>query len=336
MSGKTAIFIVTILALVSAVHSSKCHVLALEGGGSNGAFQAGALHELIYSLPKEDTPFQAVSGISTGTLNSIGFATHPIGNETAVADFIYDLWSTVTQSDVWTSWDLGVTEGFLDKGGIYNSAALGKFLEEMVPSNHTERSVYMGTDDLNTGAFVINYNKALDREDYLYAARSSAAAPFFFPPISWQSPIGPQTDTDGGTKMNLNLLSAIRHCLLEGYDESDIVVDAAMCFTPGAVPTFNPSTQTTLDMLGYVKNMWLYNFANYYIAEVMHAYPLANFRYLLYPLKAIPSKNPIAPLNFDHDHLKGLLAQGESDASEIISWGPGVSWKQFIKGSTSA
>jgi predicted acylesterase/phospholipase RssA len=48
-----------------------CQVLALEGGGSKGAYGAGALLELANHL---DRSWDAVSGVSAGAINAVLFS----------------------------------------------------------------------------------------------------------------------------------------------------------------------------------------------------------------------------------------------------------------------
>jgi len=49
---------------------------------------------------------------------------------------------------------------------------------------------------------------------------------------------------DGGTVWNVNTASAIQQCLLDGYAESDIVLDAMLCGFDELLPI--NATSTTL------------------------------------------------------------------------------------------
>ena len=59
-------------------------MLALEGGGSKGAFAAGALHQL--ALQVSDLAYDSVSGVSAGAINSALFSLHLPGEEILVAE----------------------------------------------------------------------------------------------------------------------------------------------------------------------------------------------------------------------------------------------------------
>ena len=49
--------IATLLSLVSASESDYCRVLALRGGGTNGAFEIGVLKKMVEYLPPSDLAY---------------------------------------------------------------------------------------------------------------------------------------------------------------------------------------------------------------------------------------------------------------------------------------
>lgn len=55
--------------------------MVLEGGGDRGAYQAGAIDGLVSQLPKEDTSYDIVTGISAGSLNGGLLALYETGDE---------------------------------------------------------------------------------------------------------------------------------------------------------------------------------------------------------------------------------------------------------------
>lgn len=53
----------------------------MEGGGDKGAYQAGAIRGLFESLPKHESSYDVVSGVSIGAINGVGYSLHKPGNE---------------------------------------------------------------------------------------------------------------------------------------------------------------------------------------------------------------------------------------------------------------
>jgi len=64
----------TIIAAAAAAED-RCIALALSGGGSNGAWEAGVLWGLAHDNPNvEDFYYEVVTGVSAGAINSAGLA----------------------------------------------------------------------------------------------------------------------------------------------------------------------------------------------------------------------------------------------------------------------
>lgn len=55
----------------------------MQGGGTRGAYEAGALHGLYYGRtnPGEDFDYDVVTGVSAGAINTLGLGVFP-KNET--------------------------------------------------------------------------------------------------------------------------------------------------------------------------------------------------------------------------------------------------------------
>ena len=75
--------------------------LVLSGGGARGAYQAGVLKGIAEILPeKKKSPFQIISGVSAGAINSAKLACDLDTFANAVEKLNF-LWSQVTHDQVY-------------------------------------------------------------------------------------------------------------------------------------------------------------------------------------------------------------------------------------------
>ena len=70
----------------------KCTAVALSGGGSHGAYEAGVLQSLIQSNPK-DFEYDVVTGVSAGSINALAVSAFEIGDEVNMVQWISDIWA---------------------------------------------------------------------------------------------------------------------------------------------------------------------------------------------------------------------------------------------------
>ena len=67
----------------------KCTALALSGGGSHGAFEAGVLWGMLKNdVNKAKYEYDIVSGVSAGSINALGVAAWEIGKEDSLVEFL--------------------------------------------------------------------------------------------------------------------------------------------------------------------------------------------------------------------------------------------------------
>ena len=71
------------LLLIAGVDAKQCKALAMAGGGSKGAYEAGVLYGMIRSGDKNSTKFayDVVTGVSIGSVNSAGVSLWQPGTE---------------------------------------------------------------------------------------------------------------------------------------------------------------------------------------------------------------------------------------------------------------
>lgn len=71
----------------------RCRALALSGGGSRGAFEAGALWGLYHAMEdKSEMEYDVVTGVSAGSINMFGVALFDKGKEGEMVEFISQAW----------------------------------------------------------------------------------------------------------------------------------------------------------------------------------------------------------------------------------------------------
>ena len=79
-------------------------MLSLEGGGTKGAFQSGALKAFVELLNPQDIRYDVISGASVGSLNGILVAATEIGKEAEVSSKMSNLWATIKSDNVLANW----------------------------------------------------------------------------------------------------------------------------------------------------------------------------------------------------------------------------------------
>lgn len=286
-----------------------CRGLALEGGGSLGAYQSGALLALTQMLSSADIQWNVVSGISTGSLNAAGMSLFPMGQEAEMALFINDVWLSLNRSDVYEDWNsLGAPYGLLFEPSMYNTEPLRQSLNQKM-THAPCRNVSIGSTDLNTGHFS-TFNESLGL-DIIEAVMCSAAPPLYFPP---QHFLGTYW-ADGGCVLNLDVFSAVKRCLDVVPDESHVIIDMIFCTGDNLPPlsanlSVNEVKTRASDISSYDSAMW-------YAYTAMQAYPEVNFRYTIIPSQNMP-RGGLLPLVFNRTDLEAEIALGESDVARIL------------------
>lgn len=125
-------------------HMSQKTALILSGGGARGAYQVGVLKglaEILESKKMKTNPFQILSGVSAGAINTAKLASCPDDFSTSVEKLIY-LWSQLKSDQVYKtnlfSLDLfSIAKIFKDRSSLSFNALLDttplkKLLEEHI------------------------------------------------------------------------------------------------------------------------------------------------------------------------------------------------------------
>ena len=103
-----------IIAIVAALGAStvveagdkKCRALVLSGGGTNGAWEAGVTWGLThYAKNVTDYEWEVHTGVSAGSINTIGLVGWDVNQATNSTQYLSDMWASVYNSDVYKNWD---------------------------------------------------------------------------------------------------------------------------------------------------------------------------------------------------------------------------------------
>jgi hypothetical protein len=94
-------------------------------------------------------------GVSVGSLNGIGLAVFPIGEEEAAKDWAINLWNTITKEDIFTDWKWGIASAVFYQAGLFDNTPLKQFLLKVLqPFQTIHRKYSVGLCDANNGRFI--------------------------------------------------------------------------------------------------------------------------------------------------------------------------------------
>ena len=172
--------------------------VVLSGGGARGAFQAGALTELLGYFERTGKRINILSGTSVGALNGMSIAQAP--DLRAAAADIEQQWMHLTNPDVYKirGWEIfGLilkfattrmdkwpmvpgADSLFDNTPLYNKYITGYFRHDLVKARRTVDQFYVSLSSLNTGAAYVrsitdepDTNKAME---YIMASTITTVA----------------------------------------------------------------------------------------------------------------------------------------------------------------
>lgn len=145
-------------------------------------------------------------------------------------------------SDIWEMWPGGYAQGISLQKGLVNDAPALSFLNGVMAGfpEGVKRKWTITAVNVADGVYTEFNQTNTVFEDLGHTALSSSSIPGVFPPQYFKG----NWFMDGGTVWNVNTASAIQQCLLDGYDQSDIVLDAMICGFDELTPI--NATSTTL------------------------------------------------------------------------------------------
>lgn len=305
-------------------------VLAISGGGANGAYGAG----LLKGWTKEGSRpvFKVVTGVSTGAIIA-PFAF--LGKD--YDDELEKCYTTMSTKDV-VSGHLPLTSLF--GNSLSSNAPLAKtisktvnkdILEKIAFEHRRGRRLFVGTADLDSQRFVIWDMGAIacrgDKELFCKVIVASAAIPIIFPPsIFHVEADGRQYDemhADGGTLTQVfamgKLLEGMEGAARSlGIDQSKIkgklyiIRNGHMSFTYKKVENNIPSiAQRSFDMMVDAQG----------VGDAYRLYVFAKELGNDYNLAFIPPDFKQEPKEmFDPQEMRRLFERGYADASTGYKW----------------
>jgi predicted patatin/cPLA2 family phospholipase len=325
MRGLLLVFLIlTFGGVLTQVAQDKCRVLTLQGGGDKGSYQAGALEGLIESLPSEETKWDIITGISVGSINTLGMSRFKKGEEKQAIEFILKLWRDVKSwKDIYKRWPLWMLDPFIRKSGLYDTAPMKVFLKNAIQDKNIERKIIIGAVNLVDGVYKTWDETTLKNDDdFIEAVASSASFPIAFPYENFDN----GHYVDGGISVGVDIFSGINRCLDMGFAEKDIVVDTVLCNQIGFDP--NPKDILTPGVAFRIIEIMRHDNSIREVIDAVKLYPQINFRYLVAPEKMLPSGE--FPLHFKPEQLEEMIEIGEVDGKKVVEEGEGKAFKRLI------
>lgn len=187
--------------------------LVLSGGGSKGAYQAGALKHILGEL---EVAYDVFCGVSVGAINCAFLSMFPYQQEKESGIAMAELWSILDNSRIYKRWfPFGGMHAVWRKS-FFDSSPMHQLIRSEIDLERIRDSgkkVSVGTVSLSSGKYTIfdqNSNYFVD------AVIASASFPGMLAPVSFLG----QLWSDGGVKE----LSPIKKAVELGADVIDVII----------------------------------------------------------------------------------------------------------------
>lgn len=280
-------------------------VLVLSGGGSKGAYQAGAIS---YLMGEEGIRYDAFCGVSVGAINSAQMAQYKDEEVKKGVTELLSFWQKISTDQVYKPWFFGKLAS-LWRPSVYNSKPLWSYIKQKFDPDKVVKSgklLRVGAVSMDSGEY-----KVFSEEDpdLLEAILASSAYPVMFLPLKFKGDLW----SDGGIRNVTPLCSAFNL----GADSADVI----MCqpenykFSPLDKPNSCDNLIRMLDIMTEevvetdIKLALAYN----RIAELD---PDSGKKHMdiriIRPEKGLPGSS----LNFD-EHIQEKINRGWDDAKKV-------------------
>lgn len=276
---------------------TSCKILSLSGGGAHGAFQGGVLN----MLHEEGKTWDVISGISSGSLNSMMLGVFNKSDQTMGMKLVKHMWNNISQKDVY-QWNWNP----ISDTSLLNNQALNHTVFNILNTygGVAKREIIIGAVNFNKGSLrLFNKSEFSSVERSCDIVMASSSIPLIFPPRFLDN----EFYVDGGTFSNEIIRPAVQYCLNQGYKQKDISIDVVIC-SPPIKPISNKE----------IEKYYMFNLASrtYDIlsnAESNHElYTHCNNHQIQIPMNIYkpPSNYPGGLLDFNHKDLSTMYKMG--------------------------
>jgi predicted acylesterase/phospholipase RssA len=311
MLSRGSLFLILLLASISA-GSQKCYGVALEGGGSHGAYEAGALLAITELLPPEERTYSIVTGISAGALNTCQTVGYAPGDERNMAIHVSQFWLNITgNKEIASHWFGGTFFSLLFRPSLYNNANELVYIKKNI-GDVIKRNVTVASTNLNTGNFT-RFTQDVGIDQLPLRCFSSGSFPMFFPPVL----IDGQYYGDGAVVSNLDGYDAVSKCRELGYDDKDIVIDFLFDESTGALPPLRVGK--TFDVIHRIRKVSGWSNGYWYVQQNFRDFPDVDFRLVVIPTKPLPPLKAAMPMDFNPVDIKFEIDLGYNDTRTLIN-----------------
>lgn len=304
-----------------------CYALALNGGGSKGAYQAGVIWGLMNYGDPADFEWDVVTGISGGAINTGALMFWDKKDGLEMSHWLSQTWADLRNPDVWKLWDDSSIKGdFVDEVSLLNDQPLVDYLGSIFDQfpEGLKRDAMVGTVDMNTGDYVkqFMYDKPRDLLNR-YIVTSASLPGLFIPQL-----LDGSVFTDGGTAMGLDAVTAIEMC--QKYVDSDdqITLDIIL-LDRFEVPPSEADVQKTASNYLRMHQVNQYYKAMRNVVNAMESHPQVDFRYIFEPSGHYAHLWNL--LNFAYDNTWPMQENGREDAKTALEEGPKKSIEKFME-----
>jgi NTE family protein len=268
--------------------------LVLSAGGSDGAYEVGAVLHLIAEAGHR---YDIYCGISVGALNAVFLSMFETDREKVGAEKLANFWSSLTTSRVYRPRFFGALSA-LWNSSVYSTLPLSiEVTREIDPHAVilSGKELRIGATDLETGELRVFTQ---DTKQIHQAVMASAALPGLFPPVT----IGDRTYVDGGVHSETPISMAVR----AGADEIHVVMCTARRSKAALKRGMN-----AIDVASRALDILLAQVAeDNFMSAVTRPWDKP------YELRVIRPRKPldVDAMEFDPEVSKTLIAQGAEDA----------------------
>ncbi len=208
-------------------------VLVHSGGGSKGAWGAGAIKHLLGDLRIQ---YDAICGVSVGAINGAFLAQFPRGQEELASFNLNEMWSKIDTAKIYRRWQPFGRLHAIWKNSFYDSSPLHNLIRDSISLDkirNSGKTVCVGTVSLSSGKYTI-FDQSSDH--FIDAVIASASFPGMLEPVKFLG----QLWSDGGIKE----ISPLKKAVELGADIIDVIITNPITRTKKFIE--NP---TTVDIL---------------------------------------------------------------------------------------